>query len=281
MSVDRGEQDAQQFWLSVIDAWPTPSATTVGRARRRHAGVPQRGGGRAAARAWSGSTSRWCWSSTTCTSFARRTHSGGSSKLLTRVPAKVLVVLSTVWIRARASPPPPHGGSTGGPRRRSALSLEETRRCSGGRGRARGCGRRPLHERTEGWAAGLRLAAISLAAHPDRERFVSSSPAASDRGGLAPGRGAGAPAAEARDLLLRTSILERVSGPLADYAHRRRGRRGEPPAARGPERVRDRDRRRPDMVPLPPPVRRSAAPRAATQGAGDDPVAAPRRGRLA
>jgi LuxR family transcriptional regulator, maltose regulon positive regulatory protein len=29
-----------------------------------------------------------------------------------------------------------------------------------------------LHERTEGWAAGLRLAAISLAAHPDPERFV-------------------------------------------------------------------------------------------------------------
>ena len=30
-----------------------------------------------------------------------------------------------------------------------------------------------LHRRTEGWAAGLRLAAISLAAHPDPERFVA------------------------------------------------------------------------------------------------------------
>ena len=30
-----------------------------------------------------------------------------------------------------------------------------------------------LHARTEGWAAGLRLAAISLAAHPDPERFVA------------------------------------------------------------------------------------------------------------
>jgi LuxR family maltose regulon positive regulatory protein len=29
-----------------------------------------------------------------------------------------------------------------------------------------------LHERTEGWAAGLRLAAISMAGHPDPERFV-------------------------------------------------------------------------------------------------------------
>src|SRR5260370_16499307 len=30
-----------------------------------------------------------------------------------------------------------------------------------------------LHQRTEGWAAGLRLAAISLAGHSDPERFVA------------------------------------------------------------------------------------------------------------
>jgi len=30
-----------------------------------------------------------------------------------------------------------------------------------------------LHERTEGWAAGLRLAALSLATHPDPERFAA------------------------------------------------------------------------------------------------------------
>jgi hypothetical protein len=30
-----------------------------------------------------------------------------------------------------------------------------------------------LHERTEGWAAGLRLAALSLAGHPDPEGFVA------------------------------------------------------------------------------------------------------------
>ena len=38
-----------------------------------------------------------------------------------------------------------------------------------------------LYERTEGWAAGLRLAVISLARHPDPERFVRSSLAASAR----------------------------------------------------------------------------------------------------
>ena len=31
-----------------------------------------------------------------------------------------------------------------------------------------------LHERTEGWAAGLRLAALSLAAHPDPGRFAAA-----------------------------------------------------------------------------------------------------------
>ena len=30
-----------------------------------------------------------------------------------------------------------------------------------------------LHERTEGWAAGLRLAALSLTGHPDPDRFAA------------------------------------------------------------------------------------------------------------
>jgi ATP/maltotriose-dependent transcriptional regulator MalT len=32
---------------------------------------------------------------------------------------------------------------------------------------------RSLHDRTEGWAAGLRLAAMSMERHPDPERFVT------------------------------------------------------------------------------------------------------------
>jgi LuxR family maltose regulon positive regulatory protein len=74
-----------------------------------------------------------------------------------------------------------------------------------------------LHDRTEGWAAGLRLAAISLAGHPDPERFVSEF-CGGDRTVsdylLAEVLDRHSP--EARDLLLRTSVLERVSGPLAD-----------------------------------------------------------------
>ena len=74
-----------------------------------------------------------------------------------------------------------------------------------------------LHERTEGWPAGLRLAAISLAAHPDPDRFVSEF-SGSERtvAGYLLAEVLERQPPEARDLLLRTSILERVSGPLAD-----------------------------------------------------------------
>ena len=74
-----------------------------------------------------------------------------------------------------------------------------------------------LHDRTEGWAAGLRLAALAVIGHPDPERFAAGFSGTErtvaeyllaevlDR----------QPAA-VRRLLLHTSILERVSGELAD-----------------------------------------------------------------
>lgn len=74
-----------------------------------------------------------------------------------------------------------------------------------------------LAEQTEGWAGGLRLAALSLARHPDPERFVAEF-AASQRTVVdhlmsevlarQPER--------MRRFLLRTSVLDRVSGELAD-----------------------------------------------------------------
>jgi LuxR family maltose regulon positive regulatory protein len=74
-----------------------------------------------------------------------------------------------------------------------------------------------LVERTEGWAAGLRLAALSLAGHPEPDRFAAEF------------SGSERTVAEyllaevldrqpepVRRLLLRTSVLDRVNGPLAD-----------------------------------------------------------------
>jgi LuxR family maltose regulon positive regulatory protein len=81
-----------------------------------------------------------------------------------------------------------------------------------------------LHERTEGWAAGLRLAALSLAGHPDPERFAA---------GFSGGERTVAEyllaevldrqPRQVRRFLLRTSVLERVNGELADALTGRSG----------------------------------------------------------
>src|SRR5215831_9170065 len=82
----------------------------------------------------------------------------------------------------------------------------------------------PLVERTEGWAAGLRLAALAAARHPDPGRFAAEFTGTErtmaeyllaevlDR-----------QSQEVRLLLLRTSILERVNGELADLLTGDRG----------------------------------------------------------
>ena len=81
-----------------------------------------------------------------------------------------------------------------------------------------------LHQRTEGWAAGLRLAAISLTGHPDPERFVAEF-SGSDRTVaeylLAEMLDRQPP--DVQDLLLRTSLLDRVNGELADLLTGRPG----------------------------------------------------------
>ena len=74
-----------------------------------------------------------------------------------------------------------------------------------------------LHQRTEGWAAGLRLAALSLAEHPDPEQFAAEF--CGDERTVAEYLLAEVlerQTEEVRRLLARTSVLERVSGPLAD-----------------------------------------------------------------
>ena len=74
-----------------------------------------------------------------------------------------------------------------------------------------------LAERTEGWAAGLRLAALSLAGHHDPERFAAAF-AGSERtvAEYLVAEVLDRQPEQVRRLLLRTSVLERVSGPLAD-----------------------------------------------------------------
>jgi LuxR family maltose regulon positive regulatory protein len=81
-----------------------------------------------------------------------------------------------------------------------------------------------LHERTEGWAAGLRLAALSLAGHPDPERFVAEF-SGSDRlvTEYLLAEMLDRQPADVQDLLLRTSLLDQVNGELADVLTGRPG----------------------------------------------------------
>jgi LuxR family transcriptional regulator, maltose regulon positive regulatory protein len=74
-----------------------------------------------------------------------------------------------------------------------------------------------LHERTEGWAAGLRLAALSLAGHPDPARFAAEF-SGSERtvADYLLAEVLERQSEEVRRVLLRTSLLERVNGDLAD-----------------------------------------------------------------
>jgi LuxR family transcriptional regulator, maltose regulon positive regulatory protein len=76
---------------------------------------------------------------------------------------------------------------------------------------------RVLHERTEGWPAGLRLAALSLAGHPDPGRFAAEF-SGSERtvADYLLAEVLERQSEQVRRLLLRTSILEWVSGELAD-----------------------------------------------------------------
>src|SRR5215467_1076811 len=74
-----------------------------------------------------------------------------------------------------------------------------------------------LHARTEGWVAGLRLAALSLAGHPDPQRFAAEF-SGSERtvAEYLLAEVLERQSEEVRRLLLRTSVLERVNGELAD-----------------------------------------------------------------
>jgi LuxR family maltose regulon positive regulatory protein len=84
-----------------------------------------------------------------------------------------------------------------------------------------------LHERTEGWAAGLRLAAISLASSPDPERFVDEFSGSSRTvAEYLLAEMLECQPAEVQQLLLRTSLLDRVNGELADLLTGRPGSEG-------------------------------------------------------
>jgi LuxR family maltose regulon positive regulatory protein len=216
VSVERGERDPQRFWLSMIDAMagPADGGRVSPAPGAREGGVSERLLADLAAL------------EEPAVLVIDDLHELESvealaslERFLARLPARVRVVLVT-----RADP------GLGLHRQRLAGALtelrapalrftpQETRELVEGAGIALSpAGLALLRDRTEGWAAGLRLAAVALADHPDPERFVREF-SGSERtvAGYLLAEVLERRPPEVRDLLLRTSMLRRVSGPLAD-----------------------------------------------------------------
>ena len=227
MQVQRDQHDAQQFWLALLGAVRQASATVS--PAEPPAATPEFNGRAMVDRVLSelgGHHGRLILVIDDLHELACPDALAQLTRLLTNLPRDVHAVLAT----RRDLPLRLHQLRLAGELAeiRAAdlrFSERETRELLDASGITLSeAGAALLHQRTEGWAAGLRLAAISLADHPDPERFVEEF-SGSDRTVAEyllaemlehqPG--------EVQQLLLRTSLLDRVNGELADLLTGRTG----------------------------------------------------------
>jgi len=225
--VQRDQQDAQQFWLALLDAVRHASAT-AGRAGPP-AATPDFNAPAMVDRVLS-ELANACGGITLVIDDLHELNSPEAlaqlTRLLTNLPPHVHAMLTTR-----------HDLRLGLHQLRLAGDLaeiraadlrftdRETRMLLDASGIALSeSGAALLHQRTEGWAAGLRLAVISLAGHPDPERFVAEF-SGSDRtvAEYLIAEMLERQPDDVQDLLLRTSLLDRVNGELADVLTGRPG----------------------------------------------------------
>jgi LuxR family maltose regulon positive regulatory protein len=218
LQVQRDQQDAQQFWLALLDAVRHASATT-GRAEPP-AATPEFNASAMAGRV----LSEFAGARGDLTLVIDDLHELNSAealaqltRLLTNLPPHVHAMLTTrhdLRLRLRLHQLRLAGELAEIRAADLRFTERETRELLDASGIALSdAGAALLHQRTEGWAAGLRLAALSLAGHPDPERFVAEF-SGSDRtvaeyliAEMLERQPAGV-----QDLLLRTSLLDRVNG---------------------------------------------------------------------
>jgi LuxR family transcriptional regulator, maltose regulon positive regulatory protein len=227
MQVQRDQHDAQQFWLALLSAVRQASAPT-GRAEPP-AATPDFNGRAMVDRVLSELADQRGRLILVIDDLHELTSPDALaqlSRLLTNLPGDVHAVLAT----RRDLPLRLHQLRLAGELAeiRAAdlrFSERETRELLDASGIALSdAGAALLHQRTEGWAAGLRLAAISLADHPDPERFVAEF-SGSDRtvAEYLIAEMLERQPDDVKDLLLRTSLLDRVNGELADLLTGRPG----------------------------------------------------------
>jgi LuxR family transcriptional regulator, maltose regulon positive regulatory protein len=227
LQVQRDQHDAQQFWLALLDAVRHAAGADSG--AEPPAGTPGFNAPAMAGRVLSelaGARSSFTLVIDDLHELTSPEALAQLGRLLTDLPPQVHAILTTR-----------HDVRLGLHQLRLAGELAEIRaadlRFSGRETRelldASGialseAGVALLYQRTEGWAAGLRLAVISLAGHPDPERFVAEF-SGSDRTVaeylLAEMLDRQPPGVQ--DLLLRTALLDRVNGELADLLTGRPG----------------------------------------------------------
>jgi LuxR family transcriptional regulator, maltose regulon positive regulatory protein len=232
LTVRPGQHDAQRFWLALLGAIRTATGDTealpdipgfngpamVERVLSELAAVDGRAAGGRAADGPAGS-GPFVLIIDDLHELASAEAVGGLAALLTDLPRGVHAIVAT----RRDLPLRLHrlrliGGLAEIRAAQLRFTEDETRELLTGAGiRLSDQAAATLHQRTEGWAAGLRLAALSLAGHPDPDGFVAEF-SGSDRTVaeylLAEMLDRQSP--EVLRLLLRTSLLDRVNGELAD-----------------------------------------------------------------
>jgi len=227
LQVQRDQHDAQQFWLALLDTIRHASAT-AGRAEPP-AATPDFNAPAMVDRVLSELADARSGITLVIDDLHELTWPEALpqlTRLLTNLPPRVHAILTTRHdVRLRLQQLRLVGELTEIRAADLRFTERETRELLDASGIALSeAGAALLHQRTEGWAAGLRLAALSLAGHPDPERFVAEF-SGTDRTVaeylLAEMLDRQAP--DVQDMLLRTSLLDRVNGELADLLTGRPG----------------------------------------------------------
>jgi LuxR family maltose regulon positive regulatory protein len=230
LQVQRDQHDAQQFWLALLDA--VRQATGADSGAEPSAGTPSFNAPAMAGRVLS-ELADARGGITLVIDDLHELHSPEAlaqlTRLLTNLPPQVHAILTTRHdVRLRLHQLRLAGELAEIRAADLRFSERETRELLEASGIALSdAGVALLHRRTEGWAAGLRLAAISLAGHPDPERFVAEF-SGSDRtvAEYLLAEMLERQPDEIQRLLLGTSLLDRVNGELADLLTGRPGSEG-------------------------------------------------------
>jgi len=227
VQVRRDQQDAQQFWLALLGAVRAASGATSG--AEPPAATPDFNGQAMVDRVLS-ELADARGGITLAIDDLHELHSPGAlaqlTRLLTNLPPNAHAIVTTRHdLRLRLHQLRLAGELAEIRGEDLRFSERETRELLDASGVTLSeAGAALLQQRTEGWAAGLRLAAISLSGHPDPERFVAEF-SGSDRtvAEYLVAEMLERQPDDVRDLLLRTSVLDRVNGELGDLLTGRPG----------------------------------------------------------